>query len=255
MHRKYRWTSFAATSFLLYASVAAPHLRAQGVNVSTNVVVLGNSSGKVGAKQGRAGGSANVVVWLTPVNAQATRPADVMRSPDPQHPGPFRLVQKDKQFTPHLLVVPTGSKVEFPNRDPFFHNVFSLFSGRRFDLGMYESGTSRAVHFDREGVSYIFCNIHPEMGAVVLALSTPYYGVSGPDGIVVLHGVTPGSYRFHVWSETAQPADSQLAQRLITVGAETIRLGQIVLQTTANPMRGHTNKFGEEYGPDHKAPY
>jgi len=91
----------------------------------------------------------------------------------------YRLIQKDKMFTPHLLVVPIGSQVEFPNQDPFFHNVFSLFNGKRFDLGLYESGTSRSVRFDREGVSYIFCNIHPEMGAIVLALNTPYYGISG----------------------------------------------------------------------------
>ena len=104
-----------------------------------------------------------MVVWLTPLKPDG-RPAAT------GHPGPFRLVQKDKMFTPHLLVVPTGTSVEFPNEDPFFHNVFSLFNGQRFDLGLYESGTSRAVRFDREGVSYIFCNIHPEMGAVVLAL-------------------------------------------------------------------------------------
>ena len=54
-----------------------------------------------------------------------------------------RLMQKNKSFEPHILVVPAGSSVEFPNRDPFFHNVFSLFEGKRFDLGLYEAGTSR----------------------------------------------------------------------------------------------------------------
>src|SRR5262249_42774641 len=74
-----------------------------------------------------------------------------------------QLLQKSKRFSPHLLVVPVGSSVEFPNQDPFFHNVFSLFEGKRFDLGLYESGSSRTVIFNREGISYIFCNIHPEM--------------------------------------------------------------------------------------------
>ena len=87
-------------------------------------------------------------------------------------------MQKDKTFTPHLLVIPTGSTVDFPNLDPFFHNVFSEFNGKRFDLGLYESGSSRTVHFDHDGVSYIFCNIHPEMSAVIVTLSTPYFGVS-----------------------------------------------------------------------------
>ena len=68
-----------------------------------------------------------------------------------------------------MLVVPVGSVVAFPNRDPFFHNVFSLFEGKRFDLGLYEAGSTRDVLFDKPGVSYIFCNIHAEMSAVVIA--------------------------------------------------------------------------------------
>ena len=76
-------------------------------------------------------------------------------------------------FTPHILVVPVGSVVRFPNADPFFHNVFSLFDGKRFDLGLYEAGSTKEVTFSREGLSYIFCNIHPEMSAVVISLSTP----------------------------------------------------------------------------------
>src|ERR1019366_9401045 len=71
------------------------------------------------------------------------------------------LKKKNKAFEPHLIVVTKGSTADFPNRDPWFHNVFSLFNGKRVDLGLYEAGTSRTVHFDREGVSYIFCNIHP----------------------------------------------------------------------------------------------
>ena len=84
--------------------------------------------------------------------------------------------------------------MNFRTKDPFFHNVFSLFNGKRFDnLGSYESGTSRSVRFDREGVSYIFCNIHPEMGAIVLALNTPYYGTSNEGGLVTLHNVPAGN--------------------------------------------------------------
>ena len=171
------------------------------------------------------------------------------------HPGPFRLVQKNKMFTPHLLVVPTGSSVEFPNEDPFFHNVFSLFNGKRFDLGLYESGTSRAVRFDREGVSYIFCNIHPEMGAVVLAMSTPYWAVSNAAGEVSIPNVPPGSYKLHVWSEAAQSANLAEAERTVQVGAAPMRLDPIVLQAVEDPMEHHKNKFGEDYRPSHTSPY
>src|SRR5271157_5383500 len=132
------------------------------------------------------------VIWLNPLPAAAARPIT---------PGSFTLLQKNKMFTPHLLVVPVGSSVAFPNADPYFHNVFSLFDGRRFDLGLYEAGSSREVTFGREGISYIFCDIHPEMSAVVIALSTPFYGVAGNQGRVHIAHVPAGDYLLHVWAE------------------------------------------------------
>jgi plastocyanin len=231
---------------LFNVALAGPRGLAQGVDVTAHVLVQGKPG--VAAPPHKGIGAANVVVWLTPLQPRA-RPAAM------GHPGPFRLVQKDKMFTPHLLVVPTGSSVDFPNQDPFYHNVFSLFNGKRFDLGLYESGTSRAVRFDREGVSYIFCNIHPEMGAVVLALSTPYYGISTVAGAVAIRNVPPGSYRLHVWSEVAQSADPVDAQRIVQVGAVPVRLGEIALEGAADPMEHHKNKFGDDYPPSHDSPY
>jgi hypothetical protein len=188
-------------------------------------------------------------VWLSPLKPGSLPPVTPARQPD------YRLVQKDKKFTPHLLVVPTGSQVEFPNEDPFFHNVFSLFNGKRFDLGLYESGTSRSVRFDREGVSYIFCNIHPEMGAIVLALNTPYYGISEPNGIVILRNVPPGSYRLSVWSENSQLATPGVSQRIVQVSTDAVHLGDITLQATTDALANHKNKFGEEYEPSHDQKY
>jgi hypothetical protein len=188
----------------------------------------------------------NVVVWLSPLKTGVPTPA---RQPL------YRLVQKDKMFTPHLLVVPTGSLVEFPNQDPFFHNVFSLFNGKRFDLGLYESGTSRSVRFDREGISYIFCNIHPEMGAIVLALNTPYYGISGENGIVTLHNVPAGSYRLNVWSENGQLANLEVPQKIVQVSTDAVHLGDITLQATTDALAHHKNKFGEDYEPSRDQKY
>ena len=228
-----------------FAMTAAARAQNQGVEVSAHVRI---EDKMVANKHKAAPIPADVVVWLTPLQPDH-RPATT------GHPGPFRLVQKNKMFTPHLLVVPTGSSVEFPNQDPFFHNVFSLFNGKRFDLGLYESGTSRAVRFDREGVSYIFCNIHPEMGAVVLAMSTPYWAVSNAAGDVSIPNVPPGSYKLHVWSEAAQSANLAEAERTVQVGAATMRLDPIVLQAVEDPMEHHKNKFGEDYRPSHDSPY
>src|SRR5215469_5350211 len=116
--------------------------------------------------QHSAESNSNVVVWLVPQNG-AKSPVAEPADPSPKH---FTLLQKNKNFDPHLLVIPVGSQVEFPNKDPFFHNVFSLFEGKRFDLGLYESGSSKTLRFDRPGISYLFCNIHSEMSAVIIAL-------------------------------------------------------------------------------------
>jgi plastocyanin len=214
------------------------------VSVSAKVV-LGNhhQSGDEGIKD-----ASEVVIWLSPSQALEKSGIDAPRSS-------YRMMQKDKQFTPHLLVVPTGSSVEFPNADPFFHNVFSLFNGKRFDLGLYESGTTRSVRFDREGVSYIFCNIHPQMAAVVLALSTPFYAVSQANGAAVIHDVPPGSYQLHVWSERATPVDLEESRRVVRVSDGPVNLGEILMESTASPIINHKNKFGEDYKPDPDSPY
>jgi plastocyanin len=193
----------------------------------------------------KASASAGVVVWLTPIE-----PADVV----PPKPGHYRLTQKDKQFTPHLLVIPTGSTVDFPNLDPFFHNVFSLFNGKRFDLGLYESGSTRAVHFNHDGISYIFCNIHPEMSAVVVTLPTPYYGVSSATGSVTLPAVPPGTYQLHVWAEGANSDDLLALSRRVVVSSQGRELGAIRVNVDTHP-HPHKNKFGEDYKAPEESTY
>jgi plastocyanin len=184
--------------------------------------------------------AANAVIWLTLLGGTPVEPP-------PQTVIP-RLEQKDKSFHPALVVVPVGGRVEFPNHDPFFHNVFSLYEGKRFDLGLYESGSTRFVQFDRPGISYIFCNIHAEMSAVVVALSTPYYGVSGADGETILPKVPSGRYQMHVFHAAAQPEDLQSYDREITVTEVTSSLGDVRLRET-EAIAGHKNKYGREYDP------
>lgn len=177
----------------------------------------------------------SAVIWLEPVQRTSERAVA---------PGKFTLLQKNKTFTPHLLVVPVGSSVAFPNADPFFHNVFSLFDGKRFDLGLYEAGSSRSVVFSREGVSYIFCNIHSEMSAIVIALDTSFYSIADQHGAFRLAGIPDGDYDLHVWAE-GQPQSSldQLTRRVHIVGAD-VNLGDI---HAGKAKQDHLNKFGQRY--------
>lgn len=185
----------------------------------------------------------STVVWLTPVPGPINGP--VPEAPNPV-PG-MKLVQKNKTFEPRLLVVPAGTTVEFPNRDPFFHNVFSLFEGKRFDLGLYEAGTSRVVHFDRAGISYIFCNIHPEMSAVVITMATPFYAQGDRDGQITIQNVPFGRYQMHVWSEGIGPESPQLAGREITIANGSASLGTILVPSMNRETLAHKNKYGRDY--------
>jgi plastocyanin len=193
-----------------------------------------------GARQTKPTRAENVVVWLSPVDSGV---------PSRLVPGTsLRLTQHHKSFEPHVLVVPVGAIVEFPNHDPFFHNVFSLFEGKRFDLGLYEAGSTRKVSFDRPGISYIFCNIHAEMSAVVIALDTPYYAVSDRRGEIVIPEVSTGRYTMHVWYETALPTALSAMTREIMVTPESSTLG--VLQIPAGLAANlHKNKYGMDYEP------
>jgi plastocyanin len=227
--------------FAAFVPLFSPALaRAQSVNVTAQVQVVRQPAKDKGALDG----SGNVVLWLIPTEAH----------PAATKPGRFRLLQKNKQFHPHLLVIPVGSLVDFPNEDPFFHNVFSFFNGKRFDLGLYESGSNRTVRFDHEGIDYIFCNIHSEMSAVIIALTTPYYAVSNREGAVAIHDVPPGQYELKVWAEGAQPEDLNALGRRVRIDENQSSLGSLRVVESSLPAT-HKNKFGEDYGPAEVHPY
>jgi plastocyanin len=104
------------------------------------------------------------------------------------------LAQQDTAFAPSLVIVPVGATVEFPNRDPFFHNVFSYSRTRRFDLGRYPRGESKSVAFDAPGVVSVFCEIHRGMRATVVVVENPHVTTVDRDGRFTLRGVPPGRH-------------------------------------------------------------
>ena len=111
----------------------------------------------------------------------------------PKH---VQMLQKDRHFQPHVLAVPVGSTVDFPNLDPIFHNAFSNFSGQPFDTGLYTPGTIRTPGLSRSpGIVRVFCNIHPTMSAIIAVLPTPWYVVTGPTGQFTIPNVPPGEYQ------------------------------------------------------------
>ncbi len=131
---------------------------------------------------------ADAVVWLdAPVSAHRSKPA------------PATLDQINQSFSPRVLAVEVGTRVEFPNHDRVFHNVFSHHDGKIFDLGLYPVGAVKEIPFDRPGLSRVFCNIHPQMSAYVMVLDTPYFAVSDQNGGFTIRSVPPGTYPYHAW--------------------------------------------------------
>jgi len=241
----------AQTRFCLLLAVLIPASAASQV-----VTVSGSVEITRPRRHAKDPGKKDVLIWLT--RRSGTMPSlqpgqdpPSQGTPPSAEPWPakqrFTLLQKNKTFVPHLLVVPVGSEVEFPNKDPFFHNVFSLFEGKRFDLGLYESGTTRSRRFDRPGISYLFCNIHPEMSAVIVVLDSPYYATSNQLGQVEIPNVPAGLYTLHVWREGSSSNSLKSLERTFVASPNAASFGKLTIRDDIPLPMAHKNKYGRDY--------
>lgn len=189
-----------------------------------------------------------VVSWLEPVNGKPSLPAA-------SH---ARMVQKEKTFSPHILAIPMGTTVDFPNSDPIFHNAFSNYDGKVFDIGLYPPGSSRSVVFSRAGIVRVFCNIHATMSAVIAVLDTPYFDTTKKDGSFEFPSVPAGEYRLRIFHERATAATLDgLSRRVVVNGTESLTLPPIPISESGYLPIPHLNKFGREYSaaPDERGVY
>ena len=192
--------------------------------------------------------ASQVVLWLVPMQGGVENSDGAVAA---KHH--YRMLQHDKTFEPKLLVVPLGSIVDFPNLDPWFHNVFSLYQGKRFDLGLYQAGAEKEVVFDRPGPSFLFCNIHPQMTAVILTVNSVLFGISDKAGHIAIPRVPAGRYAMHVWYENASSEFTDASLRPVDIGS-----GENILPAISVPVAkrdwAHKNKYGYDYDPKSSAP-
>jgi len=180
-----------------------------------------------------------IVIWLEPVSGTVAAAPGRKRA---------TMEQKGKRFIPHVLAIEVGATVDFPNYDPIFHNAFSNFDGQIFDVGLYPPGTTRPVTFRREGIVRIFCNIHPDMSAVIVVLKSPYFTVSNKSGEFAIPDVPSGSYRLHVFHERATQQTLDALTRTVEVSSDA-DVGRITVSESGYLLVPHKNKYGKDYPP------
>lgn len=151
--------------------------------------------------------------------------------------------QRRKEFVPHVLAVPAGSTVGFPNSDPVYHNVFSLSDTKRFDLGLYKGGQSKDVTFTHAGVVRVLCNLHAAMNAYIVVHDEPLAVVTDRGGRFHFRDLPPGRYRLRAWNERAR----EMVTREVELAPGPNRL-YVPMRADQAPGLG-PNKEGKPRGP------
>jgi plastocyanin len=157
------------------------------------------------------------------------------------------VTMKGKAFTPRVLVVGVGTTVDFPNEDPIFHNVFSVSGDNRFDLDLYKRPKSGSWTFVHPGLARVYCNIHPQMSAVVLVRDNPFFTKAASDGSFSLEGVPAGRYTLKAWHERGGETSAE-----VVVPTDGRVAGELHLDASAYKQLPHKNKFGKDYSTDEK---
>jgi plastocyanin len=224
MRRFMRPASAAVCAALLILAVA-PSARAATI---TGKVELVEKGGK------KATDLSDVVVY---VDGARVKP----------RPTSTTVVMKGKAFAPRVVVVPVGGPVVFPNEDPILHNAFSVSGENRFDLALYKRPKVGTFTFQHPGVVKVYCNIHPQMSAVILVRDNPLFTKAAADGSFTIENVPPGKHLVKAWHERGGEAAVEVA---VTEAAPAQAL--LSLDGSSYKAVPHKNKYGKDYSAGEK---
>jgi plastocyanin len=210
-----------AEGHLLDKPDAHADLRAVSPRPKAMPRTVGTLVGKV------TGGGSDAYVYVEDIVAPAT--------------GSATMTQEHKQFAPRVLAVQKGMRVEFPNLDAVFHNVFSVTPDNSFDLGSYHQGASKSVTMAKPGVVTVYCNMHPQMVEYILVVPSKLYVHVGQDGFYRIPNVPAGHHRVVAWAPNAKP---------VTLETDIGDMDSATLEFELKPGHAgpHTSKEGMAYG-------
>jgi len=197
-------------------------------------VAAATVSGRVSfaSKKGQNPVVTETLVWLEPVGGHLVR----------RQPATFQMTTRNKTLIPHVLAIPVGSTVTFPNDDPISHNLFSLSQASTFDLGLYRKGTGKSQKFDTPGIVNVYCNVHPNMSAVIHVMATTWYAFADANGAYSISDIPPGKYRAVAWNE--QGGQTMMDINVTGSGVQGLAL---TLDTRNYRQNPHMNKVGKPY--------
>ena len=173
------------------------------------------------------------LVWAEPLNADLHL--------KPRAAGHFTLDTTGKTLVPHVLAIPVGSTVNFPNHDPISHNLFSLSQNNSFDLGIYRRDAGKSHTFTNPGLVNVYCNVHPNMSAVIQVMASPYYTFADANGSFTLD-LPPDRYRLIAWNEQGGTTEMTL-----NVPAGGTKKADVTIDSRSFHVPPHTNKQGKPY--------
>ena len=188
MRSNSRLLQSAAFVFLIGGSLASTYAAAADATGSVTGQVVGSPKQR-----------ANVVVYLDKVTGSFRPPAR-----------PVTIDQKGMKFVPHVLAVQKGGTVLFTNHDNVRHNIFTP-DGDKYNLGTWGMGESKPHTFTATGIYHQLCNVHPEMGGIIMVLDNPFFAVTGDDGKFTIPNVPPGKYTIKTWGEKLPDTSHEVA--------------------------------------------
>lgn len=137
------------------------------------------------------------------------RPAGGVPAGPIRFPWGTTMVQENIAFAPHVLIVPVGATVRFPNHDKVRHHVYSFSKPAKFEIKLFGKDETRSYTFKSAGAVALGCNIHDQMSGFIKVVDTPFAAKSNAAGQVRVAGLAVGTAQVTIWHPQMKAKDNE----------------------------------------------